>query len=413
MTDLPDQPEAADLEFGDLRRWPDIEAPNLQAWDATDRLVLDEAGPLPTGDGDVVVIGDRHGALTLGAISRGASGVRVHQDGVLGERALVANATRRGLGRDGARMPFAHHRLDAPLLDGARLVLLQLPRSLDALDEIAQLVAVHAHPDVRVVAGGRVKHMSRTMNDVLAQSFHDVRASLARQKSRVLHVSSPRDDVTITWPRRERHDDAGLTVVAHGGVFAGTSIDIGTRLLLDSIPSMRPADRAVDLACGSGVVAAAMALARPELSALATDQSAAAAASAAATTVANAVDDRVTVQRADALETVPEGSAELVVLNPPFHIGAAVHTGLAERLFADAARALAPGGELWTVWNSHLPYRQLLTKAVGPTKQTHRTSKFTVTVSTSPIPVSTRHTGDSTSTLGNLSEISRSVAREP
>jgi len=386
VTDLPDLSGDHDQpDWSDLRRWPDVEAPNLQAWDATDRLVLDEAGPLPTGAGDVVVIGDRHGALTLGAVSRGASGVRVHQDGVLGERALVANATRRGLGRDGSRMPFTHHGLDAPLLEGARLVLLQLPRSLDALDEVAQLVAAHAHPDVRVVAGGRIKHMSRSMNDVLAQSFSNVHASLARQKSRVLHASSPREDVVLTWPRPERHDDLGLTLIAHGGVFAGTSVDIGTRLLLDAIPSMRavdPTSRAVDLACGSGAVAAALALARPDLDVLATDQSAAAVASAAATAEANGVADRVTVTRADGLESVEPASIDLVILNPPFHIGATVHTGLAERLFADAARALSPGGELWTVWNSHLPYRQLLTKTVGPTEQIHRTSKFTVTVST-------------------------------
>ena len=52
-----------------------------------------------------------------------------------------------------------------------------------SVDEVAQLVAAHADPDVRLVAGGRVKHMSRSMNDVLATSFGDVGASLARKKS--------------------------------------------------------------------------------------------------------------------------------------------------------------------------------------------------------------------------------------
>ncbi|WP_404383098.1 methyltransferase [Knoellia locipacati] len=368
-------------DWDDLRRWPDVEAANLQAWDATDRLLLDEAGSLPTGPDDVVVIGDRHGALTLGALASGASRVRVHQDGVLGERALVANAERRGLGRDGDRMPFRHHPLDASLVEGARVVLLQLPRSLDELDEVAQLVAAHAHPEVRLIAGGRVKHMSRTMNDVLAQSFHEVHASLARQKSRVLHASGPRPNVTLSWPQSQRHDDLGLTVVAHGGVFAGNGIDIGTRLLLDHIPSMRAAERAVDLACGSGVVAAALALARPDLAVLATDQSAAAVASTRATAAANGVGDRVEVVRADGLETVETGSAQLVVLNPPFHVGAAVHTGLAERLFDDAARALEPGGELWCVWNTALNYRPYLDKVIGSTKQVQRTTKFTLTSS--------------------------------
>jgi len=363
-------------DWSDLRRWPDVEASNLQAWDASDSLILDEAGELPGGlPEDVVVIGDRHGALTLGALEGGAARVRVHQDGVLGERALVANAARRRV--DG----FEHHALDAELVRGARLVLLQLPRSLDELDEIAQLISAHAHPDVHLVAGGRVKHMALTMNDVLSSHFTDVRPSRARQKSRALHVTGPRDSGAASWPREQRHDDLGLTIAAHGGVFAGSGVDIGTRLLLDHIPEMRQAERAIDLACGSGVVAAALALARPDLVVLATDQSAAAVASTLATAAVNGVSDRVEVVRADGLETVETGSAQLIVLNPPFHVGAAVHTGLAERLFDDAARALEPGGELWVVWNSALNYRPYLDKVIGSTKQVERTTKFTVTSS--------------------------------
>lgn len=359
-------------DWSDLRRWPDVEASNLQAWDASDSLILDEAGDLGH---EVVVIGDRHGALTLGALDGGATRVRVQQDGVLNERALDANAARRRV--EG----FEHHALDADLVRDARLVLLQLPRSLDELDEIAQLVAAHAHPEVRLVAGGRVKHMSRSMNDVLAASFGDVRPSLARQKSRVLHVTQPRKDVAVTWPRQQRHEDAGLTISAHGGVFAGAGIDIGTRLLLDHLPEMRSAEKAIDLASGNGVVAAALALARPHLRVLATDQSAAAIASTVATVAANDVSDRVDVVRADGLETVDTASAQLIVLNPPFHVGAAVHTGLAERLFADAARVLEPGGELWCVWNTPLNYRPILDKLIGSTKQVQRTAKFTVTSS--------------------------------
>jgi len=70
-----------------------------------------------------------------------------------------------------------------------------------------------------------------------------------------------------------------------------------------------------------------------------------------------------------------------VLLNPPFHVGAAVHTGLAERLVGAAARLLRPGGELWTVYNSHLGYRPALERVVGPTRQVSRTPKFTVTAS--------------------------------
>ena len=47
-------------------------------------------------------------------------------------------------------------------------------------------------------------------------------------------------------------------------------------------------------------------------------------------------------------------------------------------------RVLAPGGELWTVWNSHLRYRPDLERLVGPTRQIARDRTFTVTASRAP-----------------------------
>jgi 16S rRNA (guanine1207-N2)-methyltransferase len=369
--------------LADLRRTPDLEAPNLHAVDASDRLILDEAASLlaeATGP-DVVVIGDHHGALTLGAITRhGLSGVRTHQDRLLGERALHANAARLGVAG------FTSYGLTPELVADARVVLLQLPRSLDALDEIAALVAEHADPEVVVVAGGRVKHMTTAMNDVLARRLADVHARLARQKSRVLVASVPRPAdrrPAPRWPERRAHPDLGLTVCAHGGAFAGTGIDIGTRALLAHLDAV-PTDvaSAVDLGCGTGVLAVLLARARPGLTVTATDESAAAVASARETVAANGLADRVVVVRADGAESVPDASADVVLLNPPFHVGAAVHAGIAHALFADAARVLRPGGELWAVWNSHLRYRPALERVVGPTRQVSRDPKFTVTVST-------------------------------
>uniref|UniRef100_UPI00356256A1 methyltransferase n=1 Tax=Actinotalea sp. TaxID=1872145 RepID=UPI00356256A1 len=276
-----------DFTFDLLRRWPALEAPELVAVDATDRLLLDEsAGALASAaPGTVSVIGDRFGALTLGAVAlHGASEVRTHVDQLTGRRALDANADRAGLAGT-----FTSHGLDAALLAGAEVVLIQLPRSLAALDEIAGLVAEHAAPGVRVFAGGRIKHMTTGMNEVLSRYFTDVSAHLARQKSRVLHASGPRADRTgSAWPAVARHDDLGLTVCAHGPAFAGTSIDLGTRVLLDAQRSMAPGARtALDLGCGTGVVAASLALARPDLGVTATDDSWAAVASARATALAN------------------------------------------------------------------------------------------------------------------------------
>lgn len=365
-----------------LRCDPEIPTPDLVAVDAADRLVLDEAAPVLDGaaPGTVVVIGDRYGALTLGAVGRfGLRGVRAHTDRLTGELALAANAGRLGLA-DHLRVVDL---LVPELVEGAAVVLLALPRSLDALDEIAGLVAKHARPDVVVVAGGREKHLSRSMNDVLARHFADVHASRGRQKARVLHASGPRAVVPAAWPVRVRHDDLGLVVCAHGAAFAGARIDIGTRFLVDHLADAAPdARQAVDLGCGTGVLASVLASARPGIEVVATDESAAAVASARATVEANGLADRVRVQRARGTAGIADASVDLVLLNPPFHVGAAVHDGVAHELFAEAARVLRPGGELWCVWNSGLGYRPRLQSTVGPTRQVARNAKFTITAST-------------------------------
>ncbi|WP_104169254.1 class I SAM-dependent methyltransferase [Cryobacterium sp. M23] len=374
-----------DFSFDRLRRFPDVEADNLFAVDASDRLILDEAAGVlaEAGSGEVVVIEDRYGALTLGAAAlAGARGIRVHQDVLSGELALALNAADAGLVDS-----YRSFILGEELLANARVVLIQLPRSLAALDEFADAIRRFAAPDVVVIAGGRIKHMTPTMNAVLRRHFGELQVSSARQKSRVLRAAasivSATQPTMSTWPNCVEHADLGLTICAHGAAFAGATVDIGTRYLLEFLDRMKTDARsAIDLGCGTGVLAATLARRRPALRVTATDQSAAAVASARATMVANALADRVTVVRDDALQSQPDASAELIVLNPPFHIGSSVHAGIALKLFDDAGRVLQPGGELWSVWNTHLGYRPALTRLVGPTHQVGRNAKFTVTVST-------------------------------
>ncbi len=396
------------------------------AVDATDRLLLDEAAALIQRDpAGVVVIGDRFGALTLGALALGARDVRVHQDAITAEAALSANSARAsrtlwaGHEQAAANAPVPHEparlswtgydKFEPSLLGGARLVLLQLPTSLAELTEIAEHVARYADPAVTLLAGGRVKHMTHAMNDVLGASFAQVSASLARQKSRLLIAREPRADVgPLTYPVTARLTEPeilgalappGLTVVAHGAAFAGATLDLGTRFLLAqahrwpdlSAAQVTPVTSAaypdyldgrpvaVDLGCGTGILATVLALRFPGVHVLATDRSAAACASARATLAANGA--QATVVRGDAGATLPltDGSADLVLLNPPFHDRAALSTDAAHRMFAAAGRILRDGGELWTVFNTGLHYRRALERAVGPTEHVAQSPKFTVT----------------------------------
>lgn len=394
-----------DFPFSRLRRWPDVEADNLQASDATDLLLVERALALGAPGQEIAVIGDEYGAITLALTAAGLDGIRVHQDLATGRRALARNADELGL------VGFSSHELDATLLDGARLVLLQLPKALAELEEIADAVARWAEPDAVLVAGGRVKHMTIAQNEVLGRRFVRVQAERAERKSRLVVASEPRPVPSEPpFPVTARHD--GLVLAAHGGAFAGARLDIGTRVLLEVLglagsqlrksasvsaesgpkapesarssgvvndERVSHAPAVVDLGCGTGALAVSYALAHPESRVIATDRSAAAVASTRATVAANGVADRVTVMHDDAGSELADASADIVLLNPPFHLGSSVHTGAATRLFEAAARILRPGGELFTVFNSSLGYRAELTRLVGATEQVHRTPKFTVT----------------------------------
>ncbi|WP_407709543.1 class I SAM-dependent methyltransferase [Arthrobacter nitrophenolicus] len=371
--------------FQVLRRRPDVEAPNLQAWDATDRLLLETARDHVAPGSRLAVIGDRYGALTLGALAvLEPAAVRVHQDLITGERALRLNAADwLAAGHDAgtATEPaFEQVPLGPALLADADAVLLQLPKTLAELEEIVAAVARHAPAGVTLLAGGRVKHMSLGMNAVLERFFDSVQPQLARQKSRVIlatGIKATREP--DRFPVVGHLAELDLEVAAHGAVFAGPKLDIGTRFLLTFLPAMKPARHAVDLGCGTGILAAMYARHSPESTVTATDQSAAAAASALATARANGLQDRIRVLQDDALSTMEAGSADLVLLNPPFHVGAGVHAGAGLKMIEAAGRVLAPDGELWTVYNRHLPYLPALERQVGPTAVMGQNPKFLVT----------------------------------
>ncbi len=304
------------------------------------------------------MLDDAHGGLAAALADRTTSAVVAHSDSLVSERRLTDPAVE--------VVPDL-----ASALVGAQLVVLRLPKSLDALDEMARTAAQLGAEDVRLVAGGRTKHMTPSMNAVLAASFEKVRASLGRQKSRVLHAGVAKK-VKQEWPRQRHHDDLGLTVHAHGAVFAGTRVDAGTALLISQLHQLTDTDgTVVDLGCGTGILAALLARRFAHVTAI--DVSAAAVASARLTTAG-----RVDVRRVDGLSECADASIATVVSNPPFHVGTTKDSTPTLDMIHDAGRVLLSGGELLMVFNAHLPYLPRL-KHLGPTDILARDKDYLVT----------------------------------
>lgn len=276
-----------------------------------------------------------------------------------------------------------------PVPDGddgaAALVVTPLPKSLRELDEIAQAAAGYG---AALLGTGPVKHLSRSMNEALARHYQQVHATLARHKARSLVAAVP---VAPAVPDAAASPNL-VSVAGHrvalcsvGGVFHGDQPDHGSTLLLAALAERGPRTvrRVHDLGSGNGLCSAWLVQQFPAAEVRASDDSADAVAATRATLAATAAAVRaelptVLVTWQDALAEEETASCDLVVLNPPFHQGAAVDPSLARRLFAAAARVLRRGGELWVVHNSHLRYRVDLERAVGPVTEIDRDRRFTV-----------------------------------
>ncbi|ATG53147.1 16S rRNA methyltransferase [Brachybacterium vulturis] len=370
--------------------------------DQTERVILQAAGE-ETGTGrprDLIVVADSTGALTAAALDSLAEQPEA--------RVWSWNASRAGTSALAKRFadPVAAGRLvlvagadPLPLEEfaaeaDAHLVLARLPTSLAGLEDLARRLARLAgqggREDLTLVAGGRVKHMTRSQNEVLAGSFTEVRASRGVGKSRALIASGPRPDAPAPAPATGaatvsvHGQQLDLALRGSGGVFGGARADAGSLLLLDALDRALvggevAAEHAVDLGSGNGLLTAHLAAALPEAQVLGSDDDAEAVASTRATLEASGLSrEGVRVSWDQSLSQEADGSADLVLLNPPFHDGTVVDATLVHGLLDAAARVLRPGGQLWFVHNSHLRYRHELEARVGAVSQRGRDRRFTV-----------------------------------
>lgn len=146
------------------------------------------------------------------------------------------------------------------------------------------------------------------------------------------------------------------------GVFSAGRLDDGTRLLLETLAP--PAGlRVLDIGCGYGPIglwAARAGAAHVDL----VDASLLAVASARRNLEAHAP-GRAEVLAGDALEPVAGRTYDLILTNPPFHVGKAVDYQAAHRFIAQAHAALRPGGRLALVANRFLPYERVMRPLFG------------------------------------------------
>lgn len=321
-----------------------------------DSLIL-EIADLPSASA-VIVADDPTGDLTQAALATGAPVYSIDADYTRAHAAREFGAVVAGI--DG---PL---RIDAfltstcgPFHSPGVTLIGEMPKARGRLDYIARSAA-SAGCD-RIVLGGNNKHLSRSMNEVLGESFNSVAASRGRGKFRCLTASGPRP--VAYEPARAN----GFT--AFGGVFSGTKEDYGAASLVDVLLSSGPLSRVLDLGCGNGSVSKRLLDAGADVTA--TDADADAVLSAREVLSCEVTWD-------DAGSGFPNGSFDTVALNPPFHDRAGLDPTLVQRLLDASRRLLGPEGQLVMVHNSHLRYRGEVEARFGTVEEVARNAKFTV-----------------------------------
>ena len=149
----------------------------------------------------------------------------------------------------------------------------------------------------------------------------------------------------------------GLNLQAEAGVFSAGKIDEGTALLLDSLDLSDYLGKAVlDLGCGYGLISLVGARAKAKVTAIDDDIL------AINSTKQNAQAYKLDINtlHSDVNSALDKELFDVVLMNPPFHIGKKNVLDVPRAFFAATQKHLKPQGVLTLVANKDLPYEKEL-----------------------------------------------------
>jgi len=353
---------------------------HLMAFDQADVLALDyvhEHG-LVTAQTKILVINDTYGALTCGmakaAANHSGSAPTLWSDSFIAHQALQLN----GQANDLPPMNFVQAQ-DTPQ-GPFDLVLMRLPKSHTLLaDQVARLLPQLA-PDAKLIMPVMVKHLDSPVYQLLESLFGAVTTSLAKKKARLVFagMQQPKSNVSpAPQATRWSAEEWGFDLHHYSGVFSRSRLDPGAQVLLQNFPQ-GPYNRVIDLGCGNGVQAIMAANKWSNAQVVGVDDSYMAIASATINAQHNKVPDQCEFVANDCLTGMVQGSADLILCNPPFHQERVVGDQIAMRMFKQAANVLDQDGELWVVGNRHLGYHAKLKRWFKRVEQVGAHPKFVV-----------------------------------
>ena len=165
--------------------------------------------------------------------------------------------------------------------------------------------------------------------------------------------------------------------------FAGGKLDEGTRLLVEAL-EVHATDIALDIGCGAGYIGMHIAHLASKGHVTMVDASLAAV-DAARNMVKQSGMTNVQVLASDGTQAVKAQRFDLVVTNPPFHLGGKHTTEIAERFIREAAQVLHPRGRFYLVANRFLKYEPTLRACFKSVEEVGGNTRYKVLRAINPI----------------------------
>ncbi|MDO6408459.1 23S rRNA (guanine(1835)-N(2))-methyltransferase RlmG [Pantoea phytobeneficialis] len=353
-----------------LHRFPPMrEESPLQAWDAADEYLLQQALP----DGPVLVFNDSFGALTCGLNPRQVWHV---SDSWLSQQAARQNLHLNQQDED--QVTFLDSLAALPSAPAA--VLIKIPKTLALLEHQLRALRDVVTPDTLILAAAKAKDIHSSTLQLFERILGESKTSLAWKKARLIYsrYTAPKlPDLaqTTVWPL----DGTDYQIHNHANVFSRSSLDIGARFFMQHLPHDIEGE-IVDLGCGNGVIGLMALEQNPQAEVLFFDESYMAVASSRLNVEVNRPQDvnRSQFRVNNVLSGFPSDRLHAVLCNPPFHQQHAVTDHLAWQMLRDAKRCLQYGGELRIVGNRHLDYHHKMKKLFGNCTLVASNAKFVV-----------------------------------
>jgi 16S rRNA (guanine1207-N2)-methyltransferase len=315
--------------------------------------------------GDVFVNMNCRNGLLGSAIALSGTAARV----VLTDRNVLAieasSQTLSANGVDGAELYVGHGAAALPELT-ANVVAIRIPQEKLALLQLLHDAFALLSTGGRVYLAGAtnegIKPAARALEDIFGnaatiatESGHRVVGATKRAAlpAGANVPSSPYLDADAFLEQSFELRGNTHTFFSRPGVFSWDHLDEATALLVEHM-DVQTGDRVLDLGCGYGVLGvAAGRIAGAPVTMVDVDSEAV---RSAARSAAAAGLESARALGSDVASAVLDEQFDLVVTNPPFHVGKGTDLSVPIQFIADAFNVLAPGGRLNLVANRTLPY---------------------------------------------------------